>query len=70
MECVGLTLADFSNVLRVMTFTEGLEKTASLQRMFDTDCVSSMCMDVVTMIYLIEGHGFCFQLLCFVFVCV
>jgi len=45
-----------------MIFKEGLEKTASLQGMFDSDCVSPMCMDVLTMIHVIEGHGFCFQL--------
>jgi hypothetical protein len=66
---VGLSLADFLNGLRVMTLTEGLEKTAILQRIFGVDCVSSMCMDVLTVIYLIEGHWFWFQLLCFVIVC-
>jgi hypothetical protein len=59
---VGLTLAYFLNGLRVMTFTEWLEKTVNLQRMFDSTCVSSMYMDVFTMIYVIETHGFCFQL--------
>ncbi len=58
----GLTLADFLNGLRLRTSRERREKTVIIERMVDSDCLSFVCVDVMTVIHLMEYHGFCLQL--------